>query len=69
LSKLELYLDKIIDHFFHLPTLTIYVIVGLTLLWILYDFNLSWGTGFIRLDSNQGAINLYWLNGCCDLSW
>jgi hypothetical protein len=69
LSKFELDLDKIVDHFFHLPTLTLFMIASVVLLWILYDFDLSWGTGFIRLSSNQGAINLYWLNGCCSLRW
>lgn len=63
------FLDDFLDNWFHLPTLIILAVIGLAVVWWLYDFNLDLGSGFIRLNTNQGNLNLYWSNGCCDLSW
>jgi hypothetical protein len=60
---------RFLDTFFHLPTLLTVALVCLIVLWQLYDFGFDFGQGFIRLNSNQGNVTLYWLNGCCDLDW
>jgi hypothetical protein len=69
LTRLETLLDEFLDNWFHLPTLIVLALVGLALVWWLYDLNVDLGVGFIRLNTNQGNLNLYWFNGCCDLSW
>jgi hypothetical protein len=69
LTRLETLLDEFLDNWFHLPTLIVLALVGLALVWWLYDLNIDLGSGFIRLNTNQGNLNLYWFNGCCDLSW
>ena len=62
-------LDEVLDTFFHLPTLITIAVIGGLIVWNLYDLGLDYGNGFIRFNSNQGHLNLYWINGCCDLDW
>jgi hypothetical protein len=61
--------DQLLDTFFHLPTLLVAAIVAVLIVWQVYDFSLNVGSGFIRLDSNQGSTAIYWQNGCCYLDW
>ena len=65
MKNLEDTLDKIIETFFHLPTLVVFALIGLIIIWLTYDVSFDVGAGFARLTSNQGAINLYWESGCC----
>jgi hypothetical protein len=58
-----------LHHFLHLPTLVTLALAGVIVIWMLYEMNFDWGDGFIRLNTNRGSINLYWFDGCCDLSW
>ena len=60
---------RFLDTFFHLPTLLAVALVCLIVLWQLCDFGFDFGQGFVRLNSNQGNVTLYWVNGCCDLDW
>jgi hypothetical protein len=55
------------DYCFHLPTLIIFAIITISLLWYLANARLDVGSGFIRFSSNQGQVQLFWMNGCCDL--
>jgi hypothetical protein len=69
LTKFLTLLDKFLDNFLHLPTLMVLALVGIIVLWGLYEVNLDWDDSFVRLSTNRGTINLYWHEGCCDLSW
>ncbi|MEM7347602.1 MAG: hypothetical protein AAF485_25480 [Chloroflexota bacterium] len=60
---------RLLDYFFHLPTMVTIAVVTIALVWQIYDIGLSTGPGFIRLNSNQGNVNLYWHEGCCDLDF
>ena len=68
MEKWEATFDKFFEHFFHLPTLVIFAVIGMLLIWFTYDIGLDVGAGFARLTSNQGGLNLYWGSGCCTLS-
>ena len=61
--------DQLLDIFFHLPTLLVTAIVAVIIVWQVYDLSLNVGSGFIRLDSNQGNTAIYWQNGCCYVEW
>jgi hypothetical protein len=65
----EMWLNKFLDTFFHLPTLITVALVTLLLLWQLADMGLYLGRGFIRLNTNQGNLILEWRDGCCHLDW
>ena len=67
--EIQAVLDKILDTFFHLPTLITMALIGIVMVWSLYNIGLEVGDGFIRFNSNVGNINLYWINGCCNLDW
>lgn len=67
--KAQNLLDKILDTFFHLPTLVTIALFTAVLLWQLYDIGFNVTASFIRLNSNRGHVTLYWANGCCDLEW
>ena len=69
MSELDTLLNNILDTFFHLPTLIVFAVLGIIILWMVYDVGLDFGDDFIRLNSNRGNINLYWGNGCCELVW
>ena len=69
MSKLQKTLDKLLDTFFHLPTLVVIAIIVGVGLWQLYDFGFNLGNTFIRLTSNRGSITLHWADGCCELDW
>jgi hypothetical protein len=62
-------LNKLLDTFFHLPTLMTLAIITLVIFWQIYGIGLNWGNKFIRLNSNRGSITLHWMNGCCELDW
>ena len=62
-------LSKLLDTFFHLPTLVVMGVIAGIILWQLYDFGLNLGNSFVRLNSNRGGITLYWAEGCCELDW
>lgn len=59
------------DMFFHTPTLFTLTLVALVMVGKLYevDFDLNLAEAFIRMDSNQGDITLFWQSGCCRLVW
>jgi hypothetical protein len=61
--------EKILDYFFHLPTLITIAMFGIVLIWTVYDIGFSAGNGFFRLNSNQGNMSIYWVHGCCDIDW
>lgn len=67
MAQLDALLNNILDIFFHLPTLIVFAVVCLVLLWTVYDVGIDVGDDFIRLNSNRGNLNLYWGNGCCEL--
>ena len=67
MAQLDALLNKILNTFFHLPTLVVLAVVCIIVLWKAYDVGFDIGEDFIRLNSNQGNINLYWGNGCCEL--
>jgi hypothetical protein len=69
LPKRQLALDKLLDTFFHLPTLVVIAVITLVMLWQLYDFDFNLGNDFVRLSSNRGNITLHWTDGCCELDW
>ena len=69
LYELQDSLNKLLDTFFHLPTLIIIAVVILGILWQIYGVGLNLGDGFIRLNSSQGSITLHWIGGCCELEW
>jgi hypothetical protein len=69
LAQLHATLNKILDTFFHLPTLIILTLIGIVLVWRMYGVGFDFGHGFLRLNSNHGNVNLYWTNGCCELDW
>lgn len=60
-------LDNVVENFLHLPTLVVFALLGLILLGLIYEVSFDIGAGFVRLGSNQGAVNLYWSSGCCIL--
>jgi hypothetical protein len=66
-TELETFIEKVIDTFFHLPTLLIMTLLSLIVLWIAFDMQLEIGQGFARLSTNQGTINLFWIRGCCQI--
>jgi hypothetical protein len=67
--KRQAALDKLLDTFFHLPTLVVIAIITLVILRQVYDFNFNLGNDFVRLSSNRGNITLHWTDGCCELNW
>ena len=67
MTEFEALLNKILDTFFHLPTLIVLAVICIIVLWTVYDVGLDFGDNFIRLNSNRGNVNLYWGNGCCEL--
>ncbi len=69
MSKLQRSLDKMLDTFFHLPTLIVMAIIALAVLWQIYGIGLNLGNGFLRIDSKQGSITLHWADGCCEVNW
>ncbi len=69
MADFQAVLDKILDTFFHLPTLITIALICMGMVWGLYDISFDFGNGFIRFNSNAGNINLYWINGCCTLNW
>ncbi|MBI1878499.1 MAG: hypothetical protein HYR94_09780 [Chloroflexi bacterium] len=69
MPKLQTTLDKLLDTFFHLPTLVVIAVIAGAALWQLYDFGLNLDHTFIRLSSNRGSITLHWTDGCCELDW
>ncbi|MCP4683795.1 MAG: hypothetical protein GY864_15820 [Desulfobacterales bacterium] len=69
MKKSQDLVDKFLDTFFHLPTLVTIALMSLVIVWQIYEVDFDMGNGFIRLNSNQGNVTLYWHNGCCDLEW
>ena len=65
--EVETFIEKIVDTFFHLPTLLIMTLLSLAVLWIVFDMRLEVGQGFAQLSTNQGTINLFWIHGCCQI--
>jgi hypothetical protein len=65
----EVWLNKFLDTFFHLPTLITVALVALLLFWQLADIGVYLGQGFMRLNTNQGNLTLEWRDGCCSLDW
>lgn len=57
------------DTFFHLPTLITVALLAVIIVWQMYQVELEFGAGFIRLETNQGNITLHWQTGCCRLDW
>lgn len=57
------------DTFFHLPTLITAALLAVIIVWQMYQVELEFGAGFIRLETNQGNITLHWQTGCCHLDW
>lgn len=62
-------LDKLLDTFFHLPTLIVLAVIALVVLWQIYGLDFNLGDGFVRLSSYRGGITVHWVNGCCELLW
>jgi hypothetical protein len=62
-------LDKLLDTYFHLPTLLAMAIISVVILWQVTDAGLHRGPGYLRLNTNQGNMTLHWSDGCCDLDW
>jgi hypothetical protein len=60
---------SILDYFFHPPTLVTVALVSIVLVWQFYDVGMSGGNGFLRVTTNQGKVNIYWIHGCCDIDW
>lgn len=67
--KVRNILDQALDTFFHLPTLVMFALIAIILLWQVYDLGLNVTASFIQLNSNRGQVMLHWANGCCDLEW
>jgi hypothetical protein len=67
--KQQTSLAKLLDTFFHLPTLVAIALICVVLLWQLYDIGVGVSSQFIRLNSNHGNIILYWGEGCCQIGW
>ena len=67
MAEFEDLVNKILDTFFHLPTLIVLATICIIVLWTVFDVSLDFGNDFIRLNSNRGNVNLYWGNGCCEL--
>jgi len=61
--------DNLLGYAFHLPTLLVVAIIGVVLVWQLYDIGLAIGQGFLRLYTNHGNLSIYWHHGCCDINW
>jgi|GEM_PF-6333077 len=62
-------LEKLLDTFFHLPTLVVMAVLALVVLWHIYGLGFNLGDGFVRLSSNRGSVTVHWVNGCCELLW
>ncbi len=62
-------LNGFLDSFFHLPTLILWTLIALVLLWQTYDIGLRINDDSIRLNSNRGYVILTWVHGCCELNW
>jgi hypothetical protein len=69
LPKRQTNLDRLLDTFFHLPTLIVLALLAVIIVWQMYQVELDVGAGFIRLKTNQGNITLHWQTGCCHLEW
>ena len=41
----------------------------MVLVWQLYDVGFALGEGYLRVNTNQGKLDIYWMNGCCDIDW
>jgi hypothetical protein len=62
-------LEQALALFFHLPTMLAVALLGLVILWQMYDIGLDVDLDFFRINSNRGNITLFWGEGCCDLRW
>jgi bacteriorhodopsin len=60
---------SILEYFFHLPTLFTIALLCIVVVWQLYDVGFALGEGYLRVNTNQGNLAIYWMNGCCDLDW
>jgi hypothetical protein len=69
LPKQQPVLDQVLDTFFHLPTLITSALVAIVIVWQMYQIQIDFGNGFIRLESIQGDLTLLWQTGCCQLDW
>jgi len=61
--------EKYLEYFFHLPTLITLALIGLVLLWKIYDVGFYLGPNFARLTTHFGSVSIDWVNGCCNLSF
>ena len=60
---------QIFDAVIHVPTLLVIAIFCVALLWYVYGIGLDFGPEFIRVQSNQGNVTLFWTDGCCAVDW
>jgi len=69
LPKQQPALGQFLDTFFHLPTLISIALIAIVIVWQMCRVEIDVGSGFIRLESIQGDLTLFWKTGCCELDW